>query len=163
VDPKDGKRRLPLVGTGGATGASADDDDAAPRSVWQWVGFGAALLLTAWLPLAALVGALAAKLASGSQADPAGALRAGVAIVGLHVVALALASFGGGFVVGRWGGSGVGVRTAALAGLSAGLAAVAVASVTMGFSPWSFFILAVSLPGSAAGGWRGVRARARGI
>ncbi len=152
------------MGAQGASGeGTAAGDDDVPRSQWQWVGFGAAAVLTAWLPLSALVSALAARLAGGTVADPAGAARAGLTIVGLHVVALALASFGGGFVVGRWGARGVGVRAAGLAGLSAGLVAIAVASATMGFSPWAFFILAVALPGAAAGGWRGVRARARGV
>ncbi|MGH7439624.1 MAG: hypothetical protein ACRENE_28370 [Polyangiaceae bacterium] len=135
------------------------DDEDVRRPAWQWVGFGAVAILTAWLPLSALVGLLGSKLAGGSEADPARVARAGAAIVGMHVVALALAAFGGGFIVGRWGGSGVGVRAAGLAGLVAGLAAVTIASVASGVSPWAFSIVAISLPAAAAGGWRGMTAR----
>jgi hypothetical protein len=163
VVAKQEKRRLPLVGATGAPDTRGAGDDDLQRPAWQWVGFGGAAVLTAWLPLSALVGVLAAKLASGSGSDTAGAARAGVTIVGLHVVALALASLGGGFVVGRWGGTGVGVTAAGLAGFVAGLVAIAVAWATMGVSGWTFFILAVSLPASAAGGRQGVRARARGV
>jgi hypothetical protein len=154
----DGKRRLPLLQAPAAPGGEGSEEDVR-RPAWQWVGFGAVAVLTAWLPLSALVGLLGSKLAAGSEADPARVARAGAAIVGLHVVALALAAFAGGFVVGRWGGSGVGVRTAGLAGLVAGLVAIAIAWAASGVSPWAFSIVAISLPAAAAGGWRGVAAR----
>jgi hypothetical protein len=154
----DGKRRLPLISTEPRAGDRGDEGGEA-RPPWHWVGFGAVAIFTAWLPLSALAGALAARLAAAPEDDPSRLARVEIAIVALHMVALAVASFAGGLVVGRWGDP-AGTREAALSGLAAALAAVAAAWATTGFSPGALFVVVVAVPTAAAGGWRGVRARA---
>jgi hypothetical protein len=152
----DRKRRLPLLP---AEGSPGDGDPVRPP--WQWVGFGALAIFTAWLPLSAIAGAIASRTAASVGVGEAPLARIGVAIVAMHAVALALGSFAGGFLVGRWGGRGVGLREAALAGLAAALAAIGAAWATSGFSPGSAFVVAVTVPSAVVGGWRGLRARTR--
>jgi hypothetical protein len=149
------KRRLPLL-QAAAPGAEADE----PRGPWQWVGFGAAAIFTAWLPLSAAAWALAARLGGigGGEAGPA---LAAAATVATYAAALAAGAWAGGFMVGRWGPPGVGVRQAALAGLAAALAAIGAASASFGFSPGYLLVAAVSVPLAAIGGRRGLRRRAR--
>jgi hypothetical protein len=155
VSGKDGKRRLPLLP------AQADGGDGDPeRAPWQWVAFGAVAIVTAWLPLTALAGTIVARL--GLPAGDAGAVRLGAAIAAAYGCALALGSFVGGYVIGRWGGNGVGVREAGLAGLAAAAVAIAAATLTSGFSAGALLVVVVVGPSAAAGGARGVRARTRG-
>ncbi len=152
-----GKRRLPLLQ------AQKPDDgpegDAEPRPPWHWVGFGAVAIFTAWLPLSAVAGALAARVAATPGADDERHAGVGATIVAMHAIALAVGSFAGGFVVGRWGDDGVGVRHAALAGLAAALAAIGAAWISSGFSPGSLIVVGVAVPLAAAGGWRGLQGR----
>ncbi len=147
------KRRLPVLNS-----PSAGGDEAQPRRPWQWVGFGALAIFTAWIPLAALAGAAAARLPS----DEAHA-RFGVALlaVAIYAAALALGAALGGFLVGRWGSAGVGVREAALAGLGAAAVAGAVTWASFGPSAGALLVAAVALPMAALGGRVGLRARAR--
>lgn len=137
--------------------AAGDADESRPP--WHWVGFGAVAIFTAWLPLAAVAGALARRVATAQVGDEGQLAGAGASIVAMHAAALAMGSFAGGFVVGRWGGEGVGVREAALSGAAAALAAVGVAWASSGFSPGSLFVVAVAVPFAALGGLRGLRAR----
>lgn len=127
------KRRLPILKPSAGGGA----DEGEPRPPWHWVGFGTVLIFAAWLPLAYVAGAVQARMlatrfgedASKDQIDLAvAAMTAGErvalalsqAIPG--VLALALASFAGGLVVGRFG-AGAGMREAARAGaVTAGIA-----------------------------------------
>jgi hypothetical protein len=155
VSGKDGKRRLPLVQ------APADGGDGDPeRAPWQWVAFGAVAIVTTWVPLTALAGTIVARL--GPPASDAGVVRLGAAIATAYGCALALGSFVGGFVVGRWGGNGVGVREAGLAGLAAAAVAIAAATVTSGFSTGALLVVLVVGPSAAVGGALGLRARTRG-
>jgi hypothetical protein len=130
------KRRLPVLQSSGA----GESDE--PRPPWQWVGFGVVLDFAAWLPLAYVAELLKAHLAP----SIAGALL-------FAVVPLAAGSFGGGFVVGRFGDR-VGARVGAFAGGSTGLA-------TGGLS-WTPFV-AVALLGlfGGLGGRFGARGRPR--
>lgn len=123
------KRRLPVI----ATPTSEDDED--PRPPWHWVGFGTAVIFGAWLPLAYATEVLKKKVIAAffgpMSEDRIGsallALSAGdrtrleAILMGLTVVGLAGGAFAGGYLVGRWGGAGVGVREAALSGLMAGI------------------------------------------
>lgn len=123
------KRRLPVI----ATPSSEDDED--PRPPWHWVGFGTAVIFGAWLPLAYATEVLKKKVIAaflGPMSDdrigPALAalssgdrMRLEAILMGLTVLGLAGGAFAGGYLVGRWGGAGVGVREAALAGLMAGI------------------------------------------
>ena len=131
------KRRLPVLKSTG------DDDDAPPRPPWQWVGFGTVAILAVWMPLAA---AAVALVGGGARAIEAAA----------HLLALGVAALAGGFVVGRWGAAGIGVRQAALSGLAATFLA-AVASWT----PFGLALAVVAVPMAALGGARGLRRRAR--
>jgi tRNA-(ms[2]io[6]A)-hydroxylase len=135
VDKPD-KRRLPVLQSPKPSDA---EDDGEPRPPWHWVGFGTVLIFAAWLPLAYVGGAVQARMlaskfgegASKDQIDLAvAAMTAGEraqlalsqAIPG--VLALALASFAGGIVVGRFG-AGAGARESARAGgLTAAIATV---------------------------------------
>src|SRR5258708_15778494 len=114
------------------TTAAGDETD---RPRWQWVGFGAGIIVTAWLPLAFGALALASRLAVPPESSQGAAATAGLGSAALHVGALALASFAGGVVVGRWGPSSVGVREAALAGLVASVASIAAGCPVSAFAP----------------------------
>jgi hypothetical protein len=137
------KRRLPLL-------PSAEDADAASRPAWQWVAFGALAIFVALVPLSAL-----AALAGPALGPIASALG------------LALAALAGGFLVGRWGPTGVGVREAALAGLSAATLAVGLSWATMPLTVAERIVAAacvaaISTAAAAAGGKVGLRLRTAG-
>jgi hypothetical protein len=151
---RDRKRHLPLIREPGP--AEGDDEQRPP---WQWAGFGAAAILVVWLPLAVVVGALAARLAEGAGGSPG---RIAAIIVSMHAIALGLASAVGGLLVGRWGGPRVGVREAALAGTLASLVAIAGAWAAAGPSPGALAVVLIAVPLAALGGAWGRRGRARG-
>jgi tRNA-(ms[2]io[6]A)-hydroxylase len=154
----DSKRRLPLVKTPPAEG----DAQGEPRPPWHWVGFGAVAIFVTWLPLSLLAGALASRIATAAQgATHEDLVRAAIQIGIAHTAALALGALAGGFVVGRWGQHGVGVREAALAGLAAACVAVGISCVSFGASAWSLLVVPVAVPMAALGGKLGVRRRAR--
>jgi MFS family permease len=155
ASPKDPpKRRLPVLNS-----PSAEADMAETRRPWQWVGFGTLTIFTAWIPLAALAGVAVARLPAADAGQER--VAAALAMVGLYAVALALGAGLGGFLVGRWGTAGVGVREAVLAGLGAAVVACAVTWISFGPSPGALLVAAVALPMAALGGRAGVRARAR--
>jgi hypothetical protein len=79
----------------------------------------------------------------------------------LYAAALGLGAGLGGFLVGRWGPAGVGVREAALSGLCASGVAGAVTWIFYGPSAGALLVAAVALPTAALGGWVGLRARGR--
>jgi hypothetical protein len=146
-------------------------DDAAARRPWQWVGFGALAIVTAWIPLAALAGLLAVRIAThavaqgaedadGQAAGAPGTPATVLAVVAVYAVALAIGAALGGFLVGRWGPAGVGVREAALAGLAAALVAGGITWVSFGPSPGALLLAVVAVPAAALGGRSGGRARA---
>jgi hypothetical protein len=141
------KRRLPVLKDGGA---SSDEPE---RTPWQWVGFGALAIFAVWVPLAWLSTLAAVRVAPDGSAG-ALAARSLVLAVGLAVSAVA-----GGYLVGRWGTAGVGVREAALAGFVAALVAIALAWLTIGVSAGALATLAVAVPPAALGGYLGRRRR----
>jgi hypothetical protein len=146
VEPK---RRLPVLQE-----PPADDPDTPPRPPWQWVGFGALGIVVVWLPLAWLAALLVLHI-GGVEAPP----WLGVLLFGASLV---LASLAGGYLVGRWGTRGVGIREAALAGLSAAVAAAAVGSggLSVGLRA-AIFAAAVTtaVPPAAFGGRLGMKRR----
>ena len=154
MEPKPGpKRRLPVLNSPAA-------EEPANRRPWQWVGFGALAVFTLWIPLSGLAGWVAAGLAaSASPGDDGRLARAGISIALVHIGALALGAGLGGFLVGRWGTRGVGVREAALAGLAAAVVALGVTWLSFGFSPSSLLLAAVAPPMAAWGGKIGRRRR----
>jgi tRNA-(ms[2]io[6]A)-hydroxylase len=132
------KRRLPVL--------QPKEDEGEARPAWQWVAIGLVATVLAWLPLAALSGWFAKRtyerhLPSGDaqvlqQAframAPADRLWLGVLVVIGPMVALALAAFLGGALVGRFGG-GAGAREATFAGI----AAAAICALLAGPGMWA--------------------------
>jgi hypothetical protein len=158
----DGKRHLPVLRAERSTGAEGPEGDGeVKRPPWQWVGFGAVAIFVAWLPLSAIAGALAARLAAASDVEGHHLGRTGAVIIALYALAIAVGSFGGGFVVGRWGGEGVGRREAGLAGLMAAVVAIGGAWVASGISAGTLLVAVVAASSAAAGGGRGLVARTR--
>jgi len=159
------RRHLPVL-SNDPPPADANPEGEDARPPWHWVGFGTVAIFAAWLPLAYVAGAASAKvMASRFGADASrdaidlalAAMTSGerarlMATVALpNILGLALASFGGGFVVGRFG-SGTGVREAAMSGGVAAFIASAMAyagptaatliaaavtfAVAIGFAAW---------------------------
>jgi hypothetical protein len=151
---RDGKRRLPVLQS------RADEDDDPPRPGWQWVVFGALGIVTTWVPAAALAGLFVARLAPVQAQGATGLARLPLA-VGAYALALAAGAGTGGYVVGRWGAAGVGVREAALAGLAASLAATGASWLTLGPAPGAVVVPLLAVPVAALGAMLGLRRRAR--
>lgn len=164
-----------LPNASAAPAPEAPDEDRPP---YHWVGFGTVAIFAAWLPLAYVAGGVTRRLVAGrfgegASADaialavsamPSGerlALTATIALPAL--VALGIAAFGGGFVVGRFGPPAVGTREAALAGVSTALVANALAWSGLTLPALaSALVTALVAVGLAAGGGRfGSRIRAR--
>jgi hypothetical protein len=133
-------------------------DEGPERGPWQWVGFGALAIVTVWVPLAALAGALAQALARSEDGAPGG--PASLAIVALFAAALGLGAAMGGYLVGRWGTSAVGLREAALAGLLASVAAIGATWFAFGASAGALLIVPLVTPLAALGARWGLRSRA---
>ncbi|HEY1696768.1 MAG TPA: hypothetical protein VGG39_31625 [Polyangiaceae bacterium] len=140
------KRRLPVLKT-----ASPEEEEAANRPPWQWIGFGAVGIFAAWLPLAYVAGLAAARIGLEGGARPVA--------VGVMAASLAVASMAGGFLVGRWGAHGVGVREAALAGLAAALIAAGLSLGAPGALVGAAVCVIVAVPFAAIGGRLGLRRR----
>jgi hypothetical protein len=138
----DPKRRLPVLKDTGGVGGDGD----APRAPWQWVGFGALAIIALWVPLTWLSLLAAIRVAIAAR---------------LLVLAggLALGALAGGYLLGRWGTAGVGMREAALAALIAALAATALAWATGGASYGSLAAVVVAVPPAALGARLGLRRR----
>ena len=142
------KRRLPVLKDVAGDGAGEP-----VRAPWQWVVFGALAVFVVWVPLAALTTAVLQRMA-GLAGSP-------FARAALFAVGLAAAGFAGGYLVGRWGAGGVGIREAALAGLLAALVAAGLASGGGGIAG-ALVIVAVAVPAAALGGRVGLRRRTPG-
>jgi len=152
------KRHLPLLQP-----AQGTDDDP-PRSPWQWVGFGAAAIFAVWVPLSILAVALSSRLL-GSAGDLPAQRRAVILGWCVYGIDLAGGALAGGYLVGRWGPRGVGVREGAKSGLGAaiglGLLAWAMLQASAGPSVLAgLLVVAAVSPGIAALGTRaGLRRR----
>lgn len=141
------KRRLPVLKLPSDDGG----DEATARPPWQWVGFGALAIFVVWLPLAFLASWIASRM------NASGASQVGAVVV--LAAGLALAALAGGFLVGRWGASGVGVREAALAGLASAIIASALAFGAPGALWGALATVVVAVPFAAVGGKLGLRRR----
>jgi hypothetical protein len=132
---------------------SSDDGDgeSTARPPWQWIGFGALAIFVVWLPLAFLAAWVASRLNASGGAP--------IAAVVVLAAGLALAALAGGFLVGRWGAAGVGVREAALAGLAAAIIASALAFGAPGAAWGALATVVVAVPFAALGGKLGLRRR----
>jgi hypothetical protein len=148
-----GKRRLPVL-----QAAAHGDSDEPPRPAWQWVGFGAAAIFAAWVPLSALVAAVTSRWLGGAI-DGSALRRAALITAVFYASELAAGAVAGGYLVGRWGPAGVGKRQAALGGAAA--AAVLVAATWLSSGPsLGMLLVALLTPWmSSVGGSLGLRAR----
>jgi hypothetical protein len=147
------KRRLPLL-----QAAGHGEADEPPRPAWQWVGFGAVAIFSAWVPLSALAGAFASRLlarASDEVALRRMALLSSVA----YALELAAGAVAGGYLVGRWGPAGVGTRQAALAGATAAAVLIAVTWASAGPALGMIPVLLLTPLMASIGGALGLRAR----
>jgi hypothetical protein len=134
-----------------------------PRPPWQWVGFGTVMIFVAWLPLAYVGTALVlpspgAGAGAGLATNPEGAPFARVLVA--TVLPLALATLGGGFLVGRFGKP-AGLREALLAGALTGFIAVLLTVLSGPFSPRFVLVVAITTAFAGIGGALGVRQRTR--
>jgi hypothetical protein len=155
------KRRLTVL-------QSSDDPDTPPRPRWQWVVFGALIILIAWLPLAYAAESLSVRLIAASlgkldvrAVSPEEQGRLSFVLWILPVTALAIAASAGGYVLGRWGER-VTTREAAGAGALVALLPVVLSGVRSGASWTSLAGLAVAVPAAALGArvgrrWRSAR------
>jgi hypothetical protein len=143
----DSKRRLPVLKTPGEEAA-----DEPPRPPWQWVGFGAVAIFVVWTPLAYLAGLAGRRFAGSDRSVLVGA--------GFFALGSVLAALAGGYLVGRWGAAGVGVREAAFAGLAAALVATVLAWMQAGLSLGPLVTVLLLVPAAALGGRLGLKGRA---
>ena len=171
------KRRLPVLNPSKPAAKSAepvDDDAPEVRPGWHWVGFGAVAVFGAWLPLAYLSqwfvsGFLQRRMGHAaspeevatwlSSLSPSGRAQIILWTIVPHAVALSLASFAGGYIVGRYAPPYVGVRGGASAGLGAGLVAVVLSISASGFSPALVVVLLLTTLFAALGARLGVKKR----
>jgi hypothetical protein len=143
------KRKLPVLN-------SEPVEEARPR--WQWVGFGVVMIFTAWVPLAYLgmLVAAGAGPATTSASLPGRAAFAGSLVA--MVLPLVVAAGAGGFLVGRFGKP-AGLREALLAGLTSGLVAVLLTTLSGPFSPLFLLVAVIAAASASAGGALGVKGR----
>jgi tRNA-(ms[2]io[6]A)-hydroxylase len=150
------KRRLPLI----ASSPEPEGEETPDRPPWHWAGLGAMAVFFAWLPLAALVGSIIARvLRSAPDGGMAGApLEVRLLMIGLHALAFAMASAMGGFLVGRYGGL-AGWKEAAASGAVAAVVAWAIAfaqAPKTAILVWVLLLVAIGAVG-ALGGFVGGR------
>jgi hypothetical protein len=150
--PSGPKRRLTVLNNLEPQGETGQEDP--PRRPWQWVGFGALAIVTVWVPLAALAGAIAQALAKSAEST-----STSVAIALVYAAALSLGAAMGGYLVGRWGTAAVRIREAALAGLVAAATAIGITWVAFGPSVGALLVLPLATPWAALGGRWGLRSR----
>jgi hypothetical protein len=162
------KRRLPVL-----PNAAPEEEAAEPRPTWHWVGFGTVAIFATWLPLAYGAQALHAWslrrrfgvsgsadeiFAVLSALDPAIRRQLLWEMAAPHAVALVLASFAGGFLVGRFGDR-TGIREAALAGVTTSTVAALLSLSSAGVAALVPFVLAV--PFASLGGYVGAKKKTR--
>lgn len=161
-----GKRKLPMI-------QSRPDDAAPERPRSHWIGFGLVAIFTLWVPLAALAetikrhaivsylgdrsgeGQIELAVASLSDHDH---MRLTAVIVVVPMMALAFASLGGGYLVGRYGGD-AGIREGALAGAAAAFVAVILAWMGSGLALAPLISIVIAAPFGALGAHLGLKAR----
>ena len=111
-------------------------------------------IFVVWLPLAWATTLIVLRL-GGPSAPP-------MVQAPLFAGSLVLAAMAGGYLVGRWGTRGVGVREAALSGLAAGVVAATMGSGSLGPALRllvTVAAIAVAAPPAALGGRLGMKKR----
>ncbi len=160
------KRKLTVI-------QSPPEDEDPPRPPWHWVFFGVVAIFVVWAPLAGLAESIKRRIVVGAIGERGSAdeveialrslssderSRLELAIFVLPALALALASFGGGWLVGRYGAP-AGVREGAAAAGLAALVACVIAWTTAGFGLAPLVSVLVAAPFGALGAKVGARRR----
>lgn len=140
----DGKRRLPIL----QNKAPQEESEAEERPPWHWSGIGVVVDFLVWLPIAAAIAALTARL---SQNTVTPALGLGILVVGMHLFGFWLATFVGGFFIGKFGGE-AGPKEGAMSGFVTAAIAVALAAASPAANAaiWIWPVLLVIVGGSGA-------------
>lgn len=148
----DKKRRLPVLQNKAPDG----EDDAEPRPPWHWSGIGVVVTFLLWLPIAAGIAALTVRLTQ-NAGSPAFGL--GVLVVSLHLLGFWLATFIGGFFIGKFGGD-AGPREGAVSGFVTAAFAVALAASAPGqnisYFIWALLLVIIGSTG-ATSSWFGAK------
>lgn len=116
----DKKRRLPIL----QNKAPADEPEEESRPPWHWSGIGVVVTFLVWLPLAAGIAALTARMTSNAVTP---ALGLGILVIALHLLGFWVATFLGGFFIGKFGGE-AGPKEGAVSGFVTAAFAVALAA-----------------------------------
>ncbi len=142
----DKKRRLPLL----QNKSPEDESEALPRPPWHWSGIGVVVSFLVWLPIAAGIAALTARLTP-TAATPAVGL--GILIVGMHLFGFLVATFAAGFLIGKFGGD-AGPKEGAVSGFFTAAFAVALAAagprVGGTIVTWALLLVIVGAIGAAS-------------
>lgn len=142
----DKKRRLPIL----QNKEPADESEALPRPPWHWSGIGVVVSFLVWLPIAAGIAALTARVAP-NAATPA--LGLGILIVAMHLFGFLVATFAAGFLIGMFGGE-AGPKEGAVSGFVTAAFAVALAAAapTAGATivTWAVLLVIVGASGAAS-------------
>lgn len=182
------RRRLPVIQSAPPAPKKTDGDDGPPaddltievRPPWHWVGFGTVAIFAAWLPLAYVAQAAVARVLANRFGASATAQEIGLALGTMlagdrarlmailavpNVLALGLASFGGGYLIGRFG-AGTGIREAASAGAMTALVALVLSFGAGGASGMSAVVtglvtVLISVGFAAWGGKAGLQKRSK--
>jgi hypothetical protein len=149
------KRRLPVLQT-------KDEGDSPPRPRWEWIGFGAIVMVVTWLPLAGLATLVVTRLSERVSSLPetdAGSSRA--AILFLPAISILLACLFGGYLLGRWGKRGR--ADAALSAALAMLFGIGLAWARFGVTWEGLVALLLALPSAVLGASVGARRRSGAV
>lgn len=152
-----GKRRLPLL----PKDEVADESDV-ERPPWHWSAIGTVAIFVIWLPLTFLTAALGKHLL-GEAAEPGAASPSALlSLAAVNLLVFALASFGGGALVGRFGGK-AGLKEATVAGFATAAiagATIATQGVDLLLAAAMLVVLITIGAGAArAGGFVGLKQR----
>jgi tRNA-(ms[2]io[6]A)-hydroxylase len=146
------KRRLPVL----KEPEVADPGDA-DRPPWHWSAIGTVAIFVLWLPLAYLSAILSKHLLGGASADDISFARRAL-IAGINLLGFMIGAFGGGAIVGRFGGK-AGLKEATFAGFATAL----IAWITIAWQGAGIVLLAVLIGVSSGmarlGAWVGMRMR----
>lgn len=157
------RRKLPVLQNNPEPSGSPPDSDAdsEERPPWHWAGFGVVAIYAGWLPLSYVGGAISKQLIEGvtpeqmANASDAERFRLTLLISLPTLVALAIAAFGGGFIVGRFG-TGPGQRIGAVSGGFAALIAIGLAFKML---TWGVLLVSLLVVGVVAIGFAGLGGR----
>lgn len=120
----DKKRRLPII----QNTAPPEEDEAEPRPPWHWSGIGVVITFLLWLPIAGGLTGLTRWIFQSDVIPAVNEIRTTVLlIVVLNFLGFCIATFLGGFFIGKFGGE-AGPKEGAVSGFVTAAVAVALAT-----------------------------------